>query len=62
MSARQSIRTADEAWAAGWDAPCAHGFPDLRDCGDCRLTPAEIGSLAVLLRPALSDAPRVDVA
>ncbi|MFE2940983.1 hypothetical protein ACFXKG_18260 [Streptomyces sp. NPDC059255] len=49
---RRVCRTVDDAWAAGWDAPCGHGITDLRNCPDCRLTPAEIGALATLLRPS----------
>jgi hypothetical protein len=42
--------TADEAFQAGFDAPCEHQVPDPAACPDCRLTTAEIRRLAVLLR------------
>ncbi|MFK0172675.1 hypothetical protein ACIQU5_28150 [Streptomyces sp. NPDC090306] len=42
-------RTVADAFAAGWNAACEHGRPDPAACDDCRLTPAEIGRLAVLL-------------
>jgi hypothetical protein len=42
-------RTAEEAFRAGWDEPCDHGFADPGECADCGLTDAEIGQLVVLL-------------
>ncbi|WP_155997921.1 hypothetical protein [Streptomonospora sp. PA3] len=42
--------TAEDAFRAGFEADCEHGdAPDV--CPSCRLTDAEIGRLAVLLRP-----------
>jgi hypothetical protein len=46
-------RTRDEAFEAGFTAPCEHGVPLPRDCPRCRLTDAEISRLAVLHRPYL---------
>jgi len=45
-------RTTDEAWQAGWDAPCEHGLGP-GDCPDCALTPGEIARLVMLHRPYL---------
>jgi hypothetical protein len=39
----------NEAWQAGYDAPCAHGVPDPAECESCRLKPEEIARLVVLL-------------
>ncbi|MEV7422817.1 hypothetical protein [Streptomyces sp. NPDC091212] len=44
-------RTPDDAFQAGYDAPCEHGLSPV-DCEHCRLTIAEIGRLVVLLRPS----------
>ncbi|MDG9703732.1 hypothetical protein [Streptomyces sp. DH37] len=57
---RAVCRTADEAWEAGYTAPCEHGVPDPTACADCRLTPEEIGHFAVLLSGLYSDAPGID--
>lgn len=46
-------RTADEAWQAGWDAPCEHGIADPTACPDCALTPDEIARMVTLHRPYL---------
>lgn len=46
-------RTPEEAFQAGWDAPCEHGIPDPTECPECRLTPEEITRLAVLLGPSM---------
>ncbi|MGW1324826.1 hypothetical protein ACWD64_20065 [Streptomyces antibioticus] len=51
MSARR-IYSADQAFQAGFDAPCEHLVPSPVDCPHCRLTDAEISRLAVLLRDA----------
>lgn len=48
-------RTFEEAFQAGWDAPCEHGVPNPVDCPRCRLTPEEIAVLVVLHRPYLQD-------
>lgn len=48
---RRICRTPDEILAAGMHAPCEHGIAPMRDCPECRLSPAEIGRLAVLHRP-----------
>ncbi|GAA2107566.1 hypothetical protein [Streptomyces synnematoformans] len=53
MSTMPMCRTPDEAFQAGWDAPCEHGVPVPDDCPRCRLTGAEIGRLAVLWEPVL---------
>lgn len=53
MSGRICL-SADEAFDAGFEAPCEHRVPDPNDCPECRLTGDEIRRLAVLLR---SDAP-----
>lgn len=45
--------TADDAWRAGYDAPCEHGHADPTACQRCALTPEEIARLAVLHRPYL---------
>ncbi|MFF0139753.1 hypothetical protein ACFYRN_25275 [Streptomyces sp. NPDC005227] len=41
-------RTADEAFAAGWDEPCDHGV-DPAECRSCALTGGELARLVVLL-------------
>lgn len=41
-------RTADEAFAAGWDEPCDHGA-DPAECKACALTGGEVARLVVLL-------------
>lgn len=46
-------RTPEEAFEAGWDAPCEHRIADPAACPSCRLTPQEIAVLAVLHRPYL---------
>jgi hypothetical protein len=46
-------RTPEEAFQAGWDAPCEHGIPNPVDCPGCRLSPEEITALVVLHRPYL---------
>jgi hypothetical protein len=46
-------RTLEEAFQAGWDAPCEHGIPNPTECPDCRLTPEEIRWLVALHRPYL---------
>lgn len=46
-------RTADDAWQAGYDAPCEHGVADPTACSSCALTPAEIARLVILHRPYL---------
>lgn len=46
-------RTPEEAFQAGWDAPCEHGVPDPVDCPGCRLKPEEITRIAILFRPCL---------
>lgn len=48
--------TADDAWQAGYDAPCEHGETDPTACPRCALTPEEIARLAVLHRPYLQPA------
>ncbi|MFM9645676.1 hypothetical protein ACKI1S_05945 [Streptomyces galilaeus] len=40
----------DEAFEAGFEAPCEHLVPNPNDCPECRLSGAEIRRLAVLLR------------
>lgn len=50
MSAPRICRTADEAYQAGYEAPCDHGIDPVQ-CPKCCLTEEEIGRLAVLLRP-----------
>jgi hypothetical protein len=45
--------TADEAWRAGYEAPCEHGQGDPTACDRCALTASEIARLAVLHRPYL---------
>lgn len=45
--------TAEDAWQAGWDAPCEHGVPDPNDCPRCALTAEEIARLVILHRPYL---------
>lgn len=51
-------QSVDDAWHAGYDAPCTHGIADPTACDRCALTPAEIARLAILHRPYLSpDAP-----
>lgn len=50
MAAPRICRTADDAFRAGWEAPCEHGIPDPAACDDCRLTPEETVRLAVLLK------------
>lgn len=47
---RRICRTPQEAFEAGFNAPCEHLVPDPNDCPRCRLTEAEIRRLAVLLR------------
>lgn len=44
----QLCRTPEDAWRAGWEAPCEHGA-DPTACGRCRLRPEEIARLTVLL-------------
>lgn len=51
-------RTPDEAFQAGYDAPCEHQLPDPTQCPDCRLTDAEIARLAVLHRPHIGQPAR----
>jgi hypothetical protein len=51
-------RTPEEAFQAGWDAPCEHGIPNPVDCEHCRLKPEEITRLAALLGPSLRAAAR----
>jgi hypothetical protein len=46
-------QTAEDAWRAGYDAPCEHGHADPTRCQRCALTPEEIARLAVLHRPYL---------
>lgn len=46
-------RTPEEAFQAGWDAPCEHGVPNPNDCPRCELTPEEIAWIADLMRPFL---------
>lgn len=46
-------RTREEAFQAGWHAPCEHGVSNPVDCPTCRLTPEEIARLALLHRPYL---------
>lgn len=41
-------RTPEDAWRAGWEAPCEHGLEPTA-CERCRLRPAEIARLTVLL-------------
>lgn len=53
---RRICRTPEDAWQAGWDAPCEHGIADITQCPACRLTPAEIGRIAILLRPYMRPA------
>jgi len=60
QTGRKVCRTADEAWAAGYDAPCDHGIPNPTDCPDCRLRPEEIGRFAVLLKGLYSGALNTD--
>lgn len=48
---RRICQTPDEILAAGMHAVCEHGVSPMRDCSDCRLSPAEIGRLALLHRP-----------
>lgn len=48
-----AIRTFEDAFQAGWDAPCEHGIPDPTECPGCRLTPEEITRLAALLGPRM---------
>lgn len=50
---KNTIRTFEDAFQAGWDAPCEHGIPDPVDCPRCRLTPEEITRLAILLGPVM---------
>lgn len=45
-------KTVEEAFQAGFNAPCEHGIPAEDDCAKCRLTEDEIVRLALLLRPA----------
>lgn len=49
----QICRTPEEAFQAGWDAPCEHNIPDITQCPKCRLTESEIARIAVLLGPGL---------
>jgi hypothetical protein len=49
-------RTFEEAFQAGWDAPCEHNVPNPVDCPGCRLTPEEAAALALLHRPYLQSA------
>lgn len=49
-------RTPQEAFEAGFNAPCEHGVPRPPNCPRCRLTEAEIGRLAVLLGACLRPA------
>lgn len=51
MTGHRICRTPEEILAAGMHAACGHGISPMRDCVDCRLSPAEIGRLAVLHRP-----------
>lgn len=53
---RRICRTPDEILAAGMHAACTHGITPMRDCPDCRLSPVEIGRLAVLHRPYVTAA------
>ncbi|WTC56887.1 hypothetical protein OH715_17075 [Streptomyces cellulosae] len=65
MSGRRICRTPEEIFAAGMHAHCAHGVSPMRDCSDCRLSPEEIGRLAVLHRPhvqAAAEAATADAA
>ncbi|MEW2636450.1 hypothetical protein AB0903_33640 [Streptomyces sp. NPDC048389] len=48
-------RTPREAFEAGFTAPCEHGVRP-PDCARCRLTEAEIGRLAVLLKTSVPPA------
>jgi hypothetical protein len=50
-------RTPEEAFQAGWDAPCEHGVPNPVDCPGCRLTPEEIRLLVAMHRPYLRLSP-----
>lgn len=47
------IRTFEEAFQQGYDAPCEHGVPDPNDCPSCKLTPEEITRLALVWGPSL---------
>ncbi|MFE6025578.1 hypothetical protein [Streptomyces niveus] len=54
-------RTPEDAFAAGLVAPCEHG-KTVTECRCCCLTDAEIGRLAVLLRPGLRPLARAESA
>lgn len=65
MTGRRICRTPEEILAAGMNAPCEHGIAPMRNCPDCRLSPSEIGRLAVLHRPyvlAAAEAAATDAA
>lgn len=51
MSGRRICRTSEEILAAGMNAACEHGIAPMRTCKHCRLSPSEIGRLAILHRP-----------
>ncbi|WP_406730776.1 hypothetical protein [Streptomyces sp. NBC_01794] len=55
-------RTAEEAFWAGYNAPCEHDVPDPNDCPYCRLTDAEIGRMTVLHQPYLTQRTRASQA
>lgn len=57
MTAPRICRTAEEAFQAGFEAPCEHLVPDPNDCPRCRLTDDEVARLAVLHRPYLLTTP-----
>ncbi|MFF9097627.1 hypothetical protein ACF1AX_31455 [Streptomyces sp. NPDC014802] len=42
-------RTADEAFTAGWEEPCDHGYADPGECPTCGLTDEEIARFVILL-------------
>lgn len=49
-------RTAEEAFRAGWDAPCEHGESDPDECRHCELTDTEVAKLLVLLSGLIAPA------
>lgn len=49
-------RTPEEAFRAGWEAPCEHGVQNPGDCSGCRLTQEEIARIALLMRPYMNPA------
>ena len=49
-------QTPEEAFQAGWEAPCEHDIADPNDCPQCRLTPEEIARIALLMRPYVNPA------